>query len=50
LNTKRYKELETLLYDGALLLLKKQQFNSGADVASLYIDTLNKDPDIANGE
>lgn len=50
LNTKRFKELESLLYDGALLLLKKKQFNSGADLASLYIDTLNKHPDIASGE
>ncbi|RWS20299.1 CGI-20 protein-like protein [Leptotrombidium deliense] len=43
-NGKRYEELQELLFAGATELLSKNQFNSGADLASLYIDSVNQDP------
>uniref|UniRef100_T1L3Y4 Golgi to ER traffic protein 4 homolog n=2 Tax=Tetranychus urticae TaxID=32264 RepID=T1L3Y4_TETUR len=45
-NSRRFKDLENLLYDGAILLLDRQQHNSGADLANLFIDTLSKDTDM----
>ncbi|XP_037074704.1 Golgi to ER traffic protein 4 homolog [Pollicipes pollicipes] len=38
----KWTELKTLLLDGARLLLAKGQTESGADLASLYIDVLAK--------
>ncbi|KAF0310087.1 Golgi to ER traffic protein 4 [Amphibalanus amphitrite] len=38
----KWQELRTLLLDGARLLLSKGQTESGADLASLYIDVLAK--------
>lgn len=50
LNGNKFKELQKLLYDGAYNLLDKKQFNSGADLAVLFIDSLNQDPNIADGK
>ena len=38
----KWQELRTLLLDGARLLLSRGQTESGADLASLYIDVLAK--------
>lgn len=50
LNAKRYKDLENLLFNGAILLLERNQYNSGADLGVLYIETLSQDGDIKEGE
>lgn len=47
--TQRWSELLTLLREGAHLLLKNHQIESGADLATLYVDTLkaaNSAPDV----
>ena len=49
LNSKRFTELQNLLYNGAMSLLRKEQYNSGADLANLYIDTISKDPGLPEG-
>ena len=46
LNWGKYRELQALLFEGATLLLSKEQFNSGADLATLYLDSLSKDPNV----
>jgi len=46
LNWKKFKELQDLLFEGAILLLSRDQFNSGADLAGLYLESLSKDPDV----
>jgi hypothetical protein len=46
LNWGKYRELQALLFEGATLLLSKEQFNSGADLATLYLDSLAKDPNV----
>lgn len=50
LNSKRFRELQDLLLKGSLIFLEKGQANSGADLASLYIDTLAENPDTEKGE
>lgn len=47
LNSKRFNELQDLFLKGALTFLEKGQANSGADLASLYIDAVNENPDTA---
>ncbi|KAJ9600818.1 hypothetical protein L9F63_001030 [Diploptera punctata] len=42
LGQKKYAELMDLLYDGAILLLSHDQQTSGADLAILFVDVLNK--------
>lgn len=42
LGQKKYEDLIQLLYEGSKLLLKKQQFTSGADLGILLIDVLIK--------
>ncbi|RWS12009.1 Golgi to ER traffic protein 4-like protein [Dinothrombium tinctorium] len=42
-NSKRFEELQELLYEGADRFLSRGQFNSGADLASLYLDAVNAD-------
>lgn len=44
LNSRKYNDLERLLFDGASLLLQRSQYNSGADLVLLYIDVLTKNP------
>lgn len=39
---KKYKDLLNLLYKGSTLLLQRDQQGSGADLALLIIDVLNK--------
>lgn len=38
----RYEPLLKLLYDGAMLLFQHQQHSSGADLAKLYVEVLQK--------
>lgn len=49
LSQKRFDECLELLYSGALKLLEKEQYSSGADLGLLVVDTLEKtkveDPD-----
>ena len=45
LNAKRYTELEELFLKGSLIFLEKGQANSGADLASLYVDSVVENPD-----
>jgi len=45
LNAKRFQELESLFLKGSLVFLEKGQANSGADLASLYIDAIIQNPD-----
>ena len=42
LGQKKYTELQSLLYDGAVLLFSHDEVASGTDLAKLYIDTLNE--------
>ncbi|KAK0090639.1 hypothetical protein PV325_009382 [Microctonus aethiopoides] len=42
LGQKKYSDLLELLYNGAILLLQRDQHTSGADLGILYIDVLNK--------
>jgi len=42
LGQKKYVELETMLYDGAMLLFSHDEVASGTDLAKLYVDTLNQ--------
>ena len=39
---KKYVELQSMLFDGAVLLFSHEQGASGTDLAKLYIDTLNE--------
>ena len=50
LNAKRFGELQDLLLKGASIFLEKGQANSGADLASLYLDAVAENPDTAKGE
>lgn len=38
----KYQELETMLYDGAILLFSHNQVESGLDLAKLYVETLKE--------
>ncbi|XP_011304857.1 Golgi to ER traffic protein 4 homolog [Fopius arisanus] len=42
LGQKKYADLLELLYNGAMLLLQRDQHTSGADLGILFIDVLNK--------
>jgi len=42
LGQKKYTELQSMLYDGAVLLFSHDEVASGTDLAKLYIDTLNE--------
>eukprot|EP00092_Neocalanus_flemingeri_P007572 GFUD01008172.1.p1 GENE.GFUD01008172.1~~GFUD01008172.1.p1 ORF type:complete len:337 (-),score=90.00 GFUD01008172.1:184-1194(-) len=42
LGQKKYGELETMLFDGAVLLFSHDEVGSGTDLAKLYVDTLNQ--------
>jgi len=42
LGQKKYAELESMLYDGAVLLFSKNEIASGIDLAKLYVDTLKE--------
>jgi len=42
LGQKKYGELETMLFDGAMLLFSHDEIASGTDLAKLYVDTLNQ--------
>lgn len=42
LSQKKYEDLLNLLYDGAVLLLQHNQYESGADLGILFVDVLNK--------
>lgn len=46
-NWNKFTELQSLLYEGAMLLLAKEQANSGADLANLFLDTVSKNPDMS---
>jgi len=39
---KKYIDLETMLYDGAILLFSHKQVESGLDLAKLYVETLKE--------
>ena len=39
---KKYEELQSMLFDGAVLLFSHDEVASGTDLAKLYIDTLNE--------
>ena len=39
---KKFEELESMLFDGAVLLFSHEEIASGTDLAKLYIDTLNE--------
>jgi len=41
LGQKKYTELQTMLFEGAVLLFSHDEVASGTDLAKLYIDTLN---------
>ena len=43
-NWGKFRELQELLFEGAILFLSKEQPNSGADLSALYLDALDKDP------
>lgn len=43
-NWGKFRELQELLFEGAILFLSKEQFNSGSDLSSLFLDSLDKDP------
>lgn len=45
-NWGKFRELQKLLFDGAVLLLDKGQTTSGADLASLYLESLTNDPEV----
>lgn len=47
-NWDKFTELQSLLFEGAMLLLAKEQANSGADLANLYLDTVSKDPQMSS--
>lgn len=42
LSQKKYDELKSLLYDGAILFLSHDQHNSGSDLAVLLVNVLNE--------
>lgn len=42
LGQEKYEDLLNLLYDGASLLFQHQQHSSGADLAKLYVEVLQK--------
>lgn len=43
-NWGKFRELQELLFEGAILFLSKEQANSGADLSGLFLDALDKDP------
>lgn len=43
-NWEKFRELQELLFEGAILFLTKNQANSGADLAGLFLQSLEKDP------
>lgn len=43
-NWGKFRELQELLFEGAILFLNKEQFNSGSDLSSLFLDSLDTDP------
>jgi hypothetical protein len=45
-NSNRHAEAAKLLLEGANLFLDKQQSNSGADLAQLYVDVIKNDPEM----
>lgn len=50
LSAKKFKELQELLFEGADWFLDMKEYNSGADLACLYIDSLSADPEIVTGK
>lgn len=46
LNSNRHEEAAKLLLKGANLFLDKNQSNSGADLSQLYLDVVQKDPNV----
>ena len=48
-NSGKFAELRKLLLEGANLFLGRDQHNSGADLALMYLDALNKDTKITEG-
>eukprot|EP00090_Calanus_glacialis_P045641 TRINITY_DN8607_c0_g1_i1.p1 TRINITY_DN8607_c0_g1~~TRINITY_DN8607_c0_g1_i1.p1 ORF type:complete len:336 (-),score=102.85 TRINITY_DN8607_c0_g1_i1:173-1180(-) len=42
LGQKKYGELETMLFDGAVLLFSHDEVASGTDLSKLYVETLNQ--------
>lgn len=46
-NWGKFRELQELLFEGSILFLSKDQPNSGADLAGLYLDALDKDPAVS---
>ncbi|XP_066151647.1 Golgi to ER traffic protein 4 homolog [Euwallacea fornicatus] len=46
LNQKKYTELKSMLYQGAMLFLEADQKSSGSDLALLLVDVLNKSEDV----
>lgn len=42
LGQKKYGELESMLFDGAVLLFTHKEIASGTDLAKLYVDALNQ--------
>lgn len=49
MNSGKFADLRKLLLEGANLLLQRDQYNSGADLALMYLDALSKDPAISEG-
>ena len=47
-NANKLNELSQLLYEGAITFLKRNQFNSGSDLACLYLDVILKDEQMIN--
>lgn len=45
-NGGRFHELQELLYEGADYFLTCEQYTSGADIASLYLEAINQDTNI----
>lgn len=46
----RFEELRQLLLEGSNWFLDMNEYNSGADLACLYINSLSNDPGIAKGK
>ena len=45
-NSGKYVQAQDLMFEGSMLLLSHQQSNSGADLAGLFLNSLDKDPGI----
>jgi hypothetical protein len=43
-NWEKFRELQELLFEGSILFLTKNQYNSGADLSGLYLQALENDP------